>query len=135
MPVPMELSRIIISEINDQQVIYLKEINGHRTFPILIGLFEATMIHRRVKGFESPRPLTHDLVCQVVESLGGELQDVVINDLKDHTYYAKLRVRTGSELLEIDSRPSDAIAIAVTCDPHLPIYVNESVLDEVVGEA
>ncbi len=94
MPVPMELSRIIISEINDQQVIYLKEVNGHRTFPILIGIFEATMIHRRVKGFESPRPLTHDLICQIIESLGGELQDVVINDLKDHTYYAKLRVRT-----------------------------------------
>ena len=62
MPVAMELSRIIISEINDQQVIYLKEIDGPRTFPILIGIFEATSIDRRVKGFEAPRPLTHDLL-------------------------------------------------------------------------
>jgi len=131
----MELSRIIISEINEQQVIYLKEVNGQRTFPILIGIFEATMINRRVKGFESPRPLTHDLICRIIETFGGELQDVVINDLKDHTYYAKLRVRTGGGLLEIDSRPSDAITIAVTCDPRLPIYVDEAVLDEVIGEA
>ena len=134
MPVPMELSRIIISEINDQQVIYLKEIDGERTFPILIGLFEATMIHRRVKGFSAPRPLTHDLVCQIVDRLGGAFHDVVINDLRDHTYYAKLRVMADGELIDIDSRPSDAIAIAVTCDPQLPIYVEEEVLDEVIGE-
>lgn len=134
MPVQMELSRIIISEINEQQVIYLKEVDGDRTFPILIGIFEATSIDRRVKGFESPRPLTHDLVCSVVETLGGELQDVVINELREHTYFAKLRVRSEGELIEIDARPSDAIAIAVTCDPVLPIYVNEDVLNDVLGE-
>ena len=104
MPVPMELSRIIISEINDQQVIYLKEIDGNRTFPILIGIFEATSIDRRVKGFPSPWPLTHDLICNVIENMGGELQDVIISELKDHTYYARLRVRQNGELIEIDSR-------------------------------
>ncbi len=134
MPVPMELSRIIISEINDQQVIYLKEIDGQRTFPILIGIFEATMIDRRVKGYNSPRPLTHDLVCSAVENLGGKFQDVVINELKDHTYFAKLRVRFEGELIEIDARPSDAIAVAVTYEPRLPIFVNEEVLNEVLGE-
>ncbi len=134
MPVPMELSRIIISEINDQQVIYLKEIDGERSFPILIGIFEATSIDRRVKGFDSPRPLTHDLVVSVVENLGGELQDVVINELREHTYYARLRVRREGELVEIDSRPSDAIAVAVTCRPPLPIYVAEEVLNDVLGE-
>ena len=91
MPVHMELSRIIISEINDQQIIYLKEVEGERTFPILIGLFEATSIDRRVKHYQSPRPLTHDLLVSMVENLGAELQDVVISELKDHTYYAKLR--------------------------------------------
>ena len=75
MPVPMELSRIIISEINDQHIIYLREIDGERTFPILIGIFEATSIDRRVKGYPSPRPLTHDLIVNVVENLGGEFQD------------------------------------------------------------
>ncbi len=134
MPVPMELSRIIISEINDQQVIYLKEINGERTFPILIGIFEATSIDRRVKGYPSPRPLTHDLIVSVVDSLGGELQDVLISELKEHTYFARLRVRRDGEVMEIDARPSDAIAVAVTCEPHLPIYVNEDVLNDVLGE-
>ena len=134
MPVPMELSRIIISEINDQQVIYLKEIEGERSFPILIGIFEATSIDRRVKGYQSPRPLTHDLVCSVVDNLGAEFQDVVISELKEHTYFAKLRVRHNGELVEIDARPSDAIAVAVTCDPTLPIYVSEEVLNDVLGE-
>jgi len=134
MPVQMELSRIIISEINDQQVIYLREVDGERTFPILIGIFEATSIDRRVKGYPSPRPLTHDLVVSVVENLGAEFQDVVINELKEHTYYAKLRVRYEGELVEIDARPSDAIAVAVTCQPTLPIYVAEEVLEDVLGE-
>ena len=134
MPVPMELSRIIISEINEHQVIYLKEINGQRTFPILIGIFEATSIDRRVKHYEAPRPLTHDLLVSVVENLGGELQDVVINELRDQTYFAKLRIRHEGELIEIDARPSDAIAVAVTCDPTLPIYVDEEVLDDVLGQ-
>jgi len=134
MPVAMELSRIIISEINDQQVIYLKEIDGPRSFPILIGIFEATSIDRRVKGLPTPRPLTHDLIVNIVEHLGGQLQDVIISELREHTYYARLRVRQNGELIEIDSRPSDAIAIAVTCDPVLPIYVNEDVLNDVLGQ-
>jgi bifunctional DNase/RNase len=133
MPVAMELSRIIISEINNEQVIYLKEIDGPRTFPILIGIFEATSIDRRVKHQEAPRPLTHDLLVNAVEQLGGQFQDVVISELKDHTYYAVLRVRQEGELIEIDSRPSDAIAVAVTCDPQLPIYVSEDVLTDVAG--
>ena len=134
MPVPMELSRIIISEINDQQVIYLKEIDGDRTFPILIGFYEATNIDRRVKNNHSPRPLTHDLLVGAVESLGAEIQDVVINELKEHTYYALLRIRFEGELIEVDARPSDAIAVAVTCEPPRPIYVAEEVLEDVIGE-
>jgi len=134
MPVPMELSRIIISEIDEQQVIYLKEIGGERTFPILIGIFEATSIDRRVKGFTTPRPLTHDLIVSLVDNMGGELQDVIISELKEHTYYARLRVRREGELIEIDARPSDAIAVAVTCEPTLPIFVNEDVLNDVLGE-
>jgi bifunctional DNase/RNase len=130
----MELSRIIISEINDQQVIYLKEVDGDRSFPILIGIFEATSIDRRVKGFDSPRPLTHDLVVNVVRNLGAELHDVVISELKEHTYYARLRVKYEGEVVEIDARPSDAIAVAVTCRPPLPIYVAEEVLEDVLGE-
>jgi bifunctional DNase/RNase len=128
----MELKRIIISEIHEQQVITLKEVDGDRSFPIVIGIFEATSIDRRVKGITNPRPLTHDLVANTVESMGGELQDVFINDLREHTYFAKLRVRQEGELVEIDCRPSDAIALAVTAK--VPIYVAEDVLGEVWGE-
>lgn len=134
MPVAMELSRIIISEINDQQVVYLKEVNGSRSFPILIGWFEATSIDRHVKQIETTRPLTHDLMVSALEALGGELQDVVITELRDHVYYARLRVRQEGELVEIDARPSDAIAVAVTCDPPLPIFVSEDVLNDVMRE-
>lgn len=134
MPVAMELSRIIISEINDQQVIYLKEVEGDRAFPILIGYFEARSIERRVKGEEATRPLTHDLLVSVAEHLGGDLQDVVITELEDHVYYAKLRIRHEGELIEVDARPSDAIAVAVTSEPPLPIYVAEDVLNEVMSE-
>jgi bifunctional DNase/RNase len=134
MPVAMELSRIIISEINESQVIFLKEIDGTRTFPILIGIWEASSIDRRVKGVVSQRPLTHDLLVNAVESIGGEFQDVVISELREHTYFAKLRVRHEGELVEIDARPSDAIAVAVTCTPALPIYVAEDVLNDVIGE-
>ncbi|MCX7402217.1 MAG: bifunctional nuclease family protein [Planctomycetia bacterium] len=133
MSVQMELSRIIISEVNDQQVVYLKEVEGDRTFPILIGLFEATSIDRRVKNHQSPRPLTHDLLVSAVEILGGEFQDVVISELKEHTYFATVRVLKDGELIEIDARPSDAIAIAVTCEPALPIFVSEEVIADVLG--
>ena len=135
MPVQMQLSRIIISEINEQQVIYLREIDGERQFPILIGIFEATSIDRRVKHYESPRPLTHDLLVNAVEALGAEPDSVVIHDLREHTYFAALRVKHHGEIVEIDARPSDAIAVAVTCDPHLPIYVSEEVLEEAASEA
>jgi bifunctional DNase/RNase len=134
MPVQMKLSRIIISEINEQQVIYLKEVDGDRQFPILIGFFEATSIDRRVRGKRAPRPLTHDLIVNLVEALGAELDSVVISDLRNHTYFAKLRVIQDGELREVDSRPSDAIAVAVTCDPPLPIYVAEDVLEDVLDQ-
>ena len=134
MPVLMELARIVISEINDHQVIYLREVEGERTFPILIGIFEAHSIDRRVKDQKAPRPLTHDLVVSIVEHMGGELDSVVISELRDHTYFAQLRVKLDGELIEIDSRPSDAIAVAVTCEPQLPIYVAEEVLDDVMDE-
>jgi uncharacterized protein len=130
LPVQMQLSRIIISEIHEQQVIYLKEVGGSRQFPIMIGIFEATSIDRRVKNVQAPRPLTHDLIVHVVEEMGGELDSVVITELKEHTYYARLRIKRDGELIEIDSRPSDAIAVAVTCDPPLPIYVSEDVLED-----
>ena len=132
MPVLMELKRIIINEIHDQQIIMLHEVDGERAFPIVIGLFEALSIDRRIKGVVWPRPMTHDLICTVVDHLGGDLQDVYINELREHTYYARLRVRKDGELVEVDCRPSDAIAVAVTAK--VPIYVAEDVIDEASEE-
>jgi len=131
-PVHMELKRIIINEVQDQQVIMLREVEGDRSFPIVIGIYEATSIDRRVKGQPTPRPLTHDLVAAVIDQLGGELQDIYISELKEHTYFAKLRIRKDGELIEIDCRPSDAIALAVTAS--VPIFVAEEVLGEAIGE-
>ena len=131
MPVEMQLARIIISEISDNQVIYLRELDGEREFPILIGIFEATSIDRRVKeGYTPPRPLTHDLVVSVATQLGAELDSVVISELREHTYFAHLVLRRDGESIEIDARPSDAIAVAVTNSPPIPIYVSEEVLEQ-----
>lgn len=131
MLVQMELARIMISEVSDQQVIYLRQVDGERMLPILIGLFEATSIDRRVKREYPQRPLTHDLLKATVEALGGEIESIIINDLREHTYFAKLIIRQGGNLVEVDSRPSDAVALAVHYEPHLPIYVDSSVLDQV----
>lgn len=127
----MELHRIIISDIRDQQVVYLRELDGDRSFPILIGVFEATSIDRRVRQVPQPRPLTHALLKSMIDELGAEAQDVVINNLIDHTYYAAIRVMKNGEIVEIDSRPSDAIALAVQFSPTLPIYVEDTILDQV----
>lgn len=136
MPVKMQLARIIISELTENQVIYLQEEDGDREFPILIGIFEATNIDRRVKqDYDPPRPLTHDLVVNIAEALGASLDRVVIKDLNQSTYFASLVLKkeNGDEV-EIDSRPSDAIAVAVTFDPPLPIYVAEEVLEEATSK-
>jgi len=100
----MELARIVINDIGDQQVVFLREIEGSRSFPILIGLFEAGAINRRITEDPPPRPLTHDLLRSTVEQLGGEIEDVVITDLRNHTYFAVLRIRFEGELIEVDTR-------------------------------
>ena len=125
----LELSRIIISEINNQQVIMLREVGGMREFPIVVGIFEATSIDRRVKQVTSPRPLTHDLFCSAVELLGGRIRDICIHGMEEQTYFASIRIVRNDELIEIDSRPSDAIAVAVSFQPPLPILIDETVFE------
>ena len=124
--VEMELSRIIISENSDSQVIELKEKDGSRSFPIVIGTCEADAIRRGVNDMRMPRPLTHDLLSNVIEDLGARLERVVVCDLRRNTFYAKLILTRKDEVVEVDSRPSDAIALAV--GRGTPIYVEEKVL-------
>jgi uncharacterized protein len=129
MAIQMELHRIIISEMQDQQIIVLKEVDGERKFPIVIGSGEAWAIDRRLKGIPSQRPLTHDLLASVIEQMGGTVDRIEINNLQDHTFFARIHIRRNGQVIEIDSRPSDAIALGVATT--VPIYVAEHVLAEV----
>lgn len=155
MAVRMELSRILIRELTDYQLIELREVaqvapeaeadakdakepsdnkpqfsqveNG-RSFPIVIGLPEAHAIERRLKGIVIKRPQTHDLLANVIAALGGTLESICINDLQEGTFFAVLNIRTkDGRLIEVDSRPSDAIALGIA--GNVPVLVEEHVLD------
>ena len=131
MLVRMALARIVIvdSEEEKMSMIVLQEVDGKRAFPILIGINEAYAIDRRTRGEPVPRPMTHDLINQLIGGLDCVLEHVVINELRDSTFYAKLCLRRNGEIVEVDSRPSDAIAVGAGND--VPIYVDEAVLREV----
>lgn len=128
MDVEVELSRIIINETSDQQIIVLKERNGQRSFPVVIGIVEAFAIDRRLKGLTPPRPMTHNLLDNVIKGLGAKIEKIVINDLRQHTFYAKIYLDLNGRTIEIDSRPSDAIALCAASNT--PIYVAEHVFDK-----
>lgn len=129
MLVKMELSRILIREIADAQFIELREVEGERTFPIVVGKSEAYAIDRRLKGIDPPRPQTLELLASIVDEMGGTFQEIVIDDLQDGTFFAKLKIDCKGEEIIIDSRPSDAIALGIAAK--IPILVEEHVLDEV----
>jgi len=133
MAVPMELTRIFIREMTDRQFIELTEVGGDRSFPIVIGLPEAFAIERRLKGQEIPRPQTHDLLASTIRALGGRLREIRINNLSEGTFYARLVIEREGEMIEVDSRPSDAIALGVA--ESVPILVAEHVLAETQATA
>ncbi|MBE0537895.1 MAG: bifunctional nuclease family protein [Phycisphaerae bacterium] len=128
MEIPVELVRIIINETVDQQIVVLQERDGDRSFPIVIGMPEILALDRRLKQIELPRPMTHDLLANVIEELGGTVSKVVINDLRDHTFFAELYVEVEDEVVTIDSRPSDALALSAGLD--VPLFVDEQVFEK-----
>jgi len=136
MLVPMELSRVLILDSSPEQFITLTEsdpASGQpRSFAIKIGTAEAMAIERRLHGHEPPRPQTHDLLDSVIRLLGGELVKVVIHRLEQGTYFASLLIRQGMDVVDVDARPSDAIALAVA--HRTPIEVAEEVLGEASEE-
>lgn len=107
--------------------ILLKEIEGVRRLPIIIGAFEAQAIALEIEGIKPPRPLTHDLLKQIIDNLGGSVIEVIINELRENTFYAKIVLDVSGLTNEIDARPSDAIALSVRTQT--PIFVAESVLE------
>ena len=128
MEVEAELSRIIINEMSDQQIIVLKERHGERSFPIVIGIVEIFAIDRRLKGIKPARPMTHDLLANVIENLGARIEKIVIKDLSHHVFYARIHLSLNGHIIEIDSRPSDAIALGTATSA--PIFVAEHVFDQ-----
>ena len=128
--IEMQLRRIVIRENSEQQYIYLVEKDGARSFPIVIGTSEAFEIRRVVCGVQTERPLTHQLAHDLIKGLGGRLASVNIVDLKNNTFYAKLLVEQGDDSTPkaIDTRPSDAVALAMRAG--CPLRVAESVLAE-----
>ncbi|NIA17126.1 MAG: bifunctional nuclease family protein [Planctomycetes bacterium] len=127
MDIEVELSKIIINEASSQQIIVLKERNGRRSFPIVIGISEIVAIDRRLKGLIPPRPMTHDLLANVIERIGGKIEKIVINDLREHTFYAQIHLNVNGRGIKIDSRPSDAIAVSVASD--VPVFVAEHIFE------
>ena len=126
-----ELSRIIINETSDQQIIVLKERGGERSVPIVIGIVEIFAIDRRLKGIHPPRPMTHDLLDSVIAGLGAKIERIVITDLRNHTFYAKLCLAINGKMVEIDCRPSDAVALSVAWKS--PIFVADEVFEKSSG--
>jgi uncharacterized protein len=140
MYVEMELSRVLIAEFTGDQLIFLREKGGERTFPIVIGINEALAIHRRLNGEKTPRPMTHELLEGVMGALGGTLEKIVIEDLRylhpgdsTQTFIATLHIRQGEQVVEVDSRPSDAIALGASLGT--PIFVAENVLEDVLKDS
>ncbi|MFH1202505.1 MAG: bifunctional nuclease family protein [Candidatus Omnitrophota bacterium] len=125
----MELNKIIIDEKRHDQIIVLKEKNGPRLLPIVIGFLEVSSIKMKVSGIEPPRPLTHDLLKSVIDNLGARIEKVVIDKLEHNTFYAKLYLNNSNKTnLVIDARPSDSIALAVRADA--PIFVEDDVIKQ-----
>ena len=107
--------------------ILLKEVNGIRRLPIIIGAFEAQAIALEIEGIKPPRPLTHDLLKQLIDNLGATVLEIIIDELRENTFYAKIVLEVSGLTNEIDARPSDAIALAVRADA--PIYISDQVME------
>jgi len=123
----MEVKGLMMDPNSNVPIVILRSREQAWILPIWIGPFEANAIALRLDGVEAPRPMTHDLLLNSLTCLDGQLLKIIINDLVENTFFAQLLVRVGSEERKIDSRPSDAIAIALSAD--VPIYVTETVLE------
>jgi len=124
----MALYKIKIDENRGEQVIVLKEKDGDRMLPVVIGMAEVNAIKMRLSGIEPPRPMTHDLLLSTIEHLGAKLSKMYIDKLENNTFHAKLGLQKNGQEITVDARPSDGIALALRA--HSTIYVDESVLEE-----
>ena len=127
--VRVEIERVIISEVHEQQVLVLREVEGERRLSFMLGIFEATAIDRMLKRTSFPRPLTYDAWFSTIASLGATVQAVCIHDLEEGTYFSEVRLQHDGQLVRVDVRPSDALGLALKADA--PVLIADRLLDEV----
>ena len=123
----MSVAHLGVDRSTNSPVVVLREVGGERTLPIWIGTNEANAIAMELQGMKPERPMTHDLLRHLISGLGGELRRVQITDLRDDTYYAELLIMRGEEVVQVDARPSDSIALALRCNA--PIFTTDALLN------
>jgi uncharacterized protein len=126
--IEMDLSKIVLRDNGDDQYVFLQEREGKRAFPIVIGPPEAREIYRIVSEMKTPRPMTHELLRNAIEALGGTVERIVVNDLDKGTFFARIVISRNGEPIELDARPSDAIALATRTK--VPIFAAEHVIEQ-----
>jgi uncharacterized protein len=127
MQIAMTIKGLMVDPVTNMPIIILRDETGGRVLPIWVGIFEANAIALQIENITTPRPMTHDLLRNVIRDLNGTVQKIVVCDLKDNTFYALIYVAIGEDVTAIDARPSDAIALALRASA--PIFVEESVID------
>ena len=126
--VSMTIKGLMLDPVSNSPIVVLKDDEEKFFLPIWVGIFEANAIALQLENITTPRPMTHDLLRNMINELEGEVTRVVINDLRDSTFFAQIRILVGGKTLEVDARPSDAIALALRTEA--PIYVAQAVLDQ-----
>ena len=126
--VPMSIKGLMLDPVSNSPIVVLKDEEDKFFLPIWVGIFEANAIALQLENVTTPRPMTHDLLRNMIAELDGQVTRVVINDLRDSTFFAQIRVTSGQRTLELDARPSDAIALALRTEA--PIFVAQSVLEQ-----
>jgi bifunctional DNase/RNase len=127
MQIEMTIKGLMVDPITNTPIIILRDKDGHRVLPIWVGVFEANAIALQIENVTTPRPMTHDLLKNVIQDLHGRIEKIVVSDLKENTFYALIYLRVNGDTIAVDSRPSDAIALALRA--RAPIFVEETVID------
>lgn len=127
MQIEMKIKGLMVDPVTNMPIVILKDDGEDRVLPIWVGIFEANAIALRIEDIDTPRPMTHDLIQNLLENLQANVDKIVVSDLRDNTYFALIHLRMGDEEFVVDSRPSDAIALALRAGA--PIYVEEIVLE------
>ena len=127
MQVEMSIKGLMVDPITNMPIVILHDSEGQRVLPIWVGIFEANAIALQIENVSMPRPMTHDLLRNIIHDLKADVQKIVVNDLKDNTFYAIIHLTVGGEPVAIDARPSDAIALALRT--RAPIFAEDEVID------